>query len=152
VLIQTNHQFLENTWRIVSLTASLIGLSTISFMPPSAAYEIKNFRNFKDLQMGREIISKVYLMSNKNKQYSVEIYSAWVLKDSYYKEILLPISAFEQIKKEFTVCSIGKPIFMGGASHDYSNRILKQCQSLKVRTKDRQYIYAGYVTPIDRVN
>jgi hypothetical protein len=150
VLIQTNHLFLGNTWKIVSLTIVFIGLSTASFISPSAAYEIKNFQNLKDLQMGRESTVRIYLLQNKKKQYSVEVFSAWVLKDSYYNEILLPISALKKIKKEFTVCSVGKPIFIGGASHDYSHRILKQCQSLTVRTKDSQYIYAGYVTPTDR--
>jgi hypothetical protein len=129
----------------------ITSLSTILLILPVAAYEVKNFQNLKDLQMGRESTVRIYLLQNKKKQYSVEVFSAWVLKDSYYKEILLPISAFKKIKKEFTVCSVGKPIFIGEASHDYSHRILKQCQSLAVRTKDSQYIYAGYVIPTDRV-
>jgi hypothetical protein len=130
----------------------ITSLSIVLLILPVAAYEVKNFQNLKDLQMGRESTVRIYLLQNKKKQYSVEVFSAWVLKDSYYNEILLPISALKKIKKEFTVCSVGKPIFIGGASHDYSHRILKQCQSLTVRTKDSEYIYAGYVTPTDRVN
>jgi hypothetical protein len=130
----------------------ITSLSTILLILPVAAYEVKNFQNLKDLQMGHESTAQIYFPQNKKKQYSVDVFSAWVLKDSYYNEILLPISAFKRIKKEFTVCSVGKPIFIGGVSHNYSHRILKQCQSLTVRTKDSQYIYAGYVTSTDRVN
>jgi hypothetical protein len=148
VLIKSNHSLFENTWK----TLITIGSFSTLFVSSASAYEIENFQNLKDLQMSRESIVRIYLLQNKKKQYSVEVFSAWVLKDSYYNEILLPISAFKKIKKEFTVCSVGKPIFIGGASHDYSHRILKQCQSLAVRTRDSQYIYAGYVTPIDRVN
>jgi hypothetical protein len=138
----------ENTRKIVTP----IGLLPVLFVSFASAYEIKNFRNIKDLQMGHESTAQIHLPRNKTKQYSVKVFSAWVLKDSYYNEILLPISAFKKIKKEFTVCSVGKPIFIGGASHDYSHRTLKQCQSLTVRTKDSEYIYAGYITPTDRVN
>lgn len=152
MLILVGYPFIKKMWGVVSLTIVLVELTIPSFISPAAAYEIKNFQNLKDLQMSRESTAQIYFPKNKRKQYSVEVFSAWVLKDSYYNEILLPISAFKKIKKEFTVCSVGKPVFVGGASHDYSHRILKQCQSLTFRTKDSQYVYAGYVTPTDRIN
>jgi hypothetical protein len=139
---------IKNSLLLIQIQLICLFLILVS---PSTAYEIENFQNSKDLQMRYEGTFQVYFPSNSKKRYSVEIFSAWVVKDSHYNEILLPVSAFKRLKNQFTVCSVGKPLFKGGASRDYSHHILKQCQSLTVRIKDSQYIYAGYITPADRI-
>jgi hypothetical protein len=60
-LLSVNHQIkslFENTRKIVTP----IGLLPVLFVSSASAYEIKNFRNFKDLQMIHESIAQLHLL------------------------------------------------------------------------------------------
>ena len=135
-------------------TASILGLITI-FMPMEAkGYEIKDFRltgaNFHlDLNMYCGKAVNLYASTNRKNVLSVKKCSAFVGGDSYYREYLLPKSLFKNLSanNKINVCSGNKPIFID----NYNYTDLNKCQILTVRSKDRQYVYARYVTPTHRL-
>jgi hypothetical protein len=152
-----------NISRLLISTFFAIGIyHTANTSPASGSqngYKISNFKqdgsNYtKDLDMG--CINKVslYISTNKNRTSTVEECSAFVARDSYYKEYLLPKSLFKNLvtNNKINVCSAGKAIFEVGVSPDWSSTKFDKCQILIIRTQDRQYIYAGYITPTIRIH
>jgi hypothetical protein len=118
-------------------------------------YQIRNFQqigsNFtKDLGMTCGTKVNLYVANNKKSIFHAEECSAFFLKDSYYKEYVFQRSVLRsQSNNQINMCSASKPIFIG-SSYNYRSAKLDKCQILTIRSKDNEYIYAGYVTPTNR--
>jgi hypothetical protein len=134
--------------------AAFIATSIALFLNYPQAYEIINFQNYRNLQMSCAGIKKLYLGANKRNAIDAIECSAFVVRDSYYNEYLLPSSFLKKQKSTdtVTVCSAGKPIFEAIPTDASFTKSLRKCQKLIIRTKDDKYVYAGYITPTHRAN
>jgi hypothetical protein len=125
------------------MVISLLAKTTLAFstalLNPPQSYEIKNLHNTRDLKMGCAGIQKLYLSTNSRRKFDAVECSAFFMKDSYYHEYLIPLSVLQgQKPKRINVCSTNSLLFMS--------------QNLKIRTRDSQYAYAGYLTPTCRLD
>jgi hypothetical protein len=139
---------------IINLLSQIIilNLTTISLFSFPQTYGIKDFRNLRDLNMGCAGIQKLHTQKNNRKIFDVMECSAFVMKDSYYYEYIIPLSVIQrQYSNNINVCSVNSSLFMG-TNNEHTSLKKKKCQKLKIRTRDDQYLYAGYITPTCRLN
>jgi hypothetical protein len=138
------------------MVISLLAKTTLAFstalLNPPQSYEIKNLHNTRDLKMGCAGIQKLYLSTNSRRKFDAVECSAFFMKDSYYHEYLIPLSVLQgQKPKRINVCSTNSLLFMS-TNNTGTQPKKKKCQNLKIRTRDSQYAYAGYLTPTCRLD
>jgi hypothetical protein len=139
---------------VITLSAKIaLTFSTvIALLSPPQSYEIKNFQDFRNLKMECAGTQKLYVLTNATKKFNAIECSTFFMKDSYYYEYLLPLSEIQgQESKRVNVCSTNSLLFMS-TNNAHTQPKKKKCQNLKIRTRDGQYIYAGYTTPTCRLN
>jgi hypothetical protein len=127
-------------------------LTVISLLGFSQTYEIKEFRNIRNLNMNCAGTQKLYIQTKNRKMFTAMECSAFVMKDSYYYEYLIPLSVFQrQELNSINVCSADSSLFMS-TNDEHTSPKKKKCQNLKIRARDGQYVYAGYTTPTCRLD
>jgi hypothetical protein len=83
---------------------------------------------------------RLYLSSSNKHAFDAVECSAFVVRDNYYHEYLLPQRLLRnyRVKQKIAVCSAKKSFFIGIDNQRTSLRS-KKCQFLQIRAKDSQY-------------